>query len=146
MYGNYFPYGQFGTMGNSMVRGMMPNMARAGGAFMGNAANIGNTAIRNPGLLSNLFSSIKSLNWGGLLTNTQKTLGIVNQAIPVYHQVRPLYDNVKTAARVFKSVSKSNKEESINNVTKEKSVNTVNNTKPTTNTNNNSSNGPNFFL
>lgn len=155
MYGNYFPYGQFGI--NSRGMSMMPHMARAAGnsfglgargAGIGNAMmrGAGNTAIRNPGLLSNLFNGIKSMNWGGLLTNTQKTLGIVNQAIPVYHQVKPLYNNVKTAVRVFRAVNKDSKNDSSeNNVTSTK----TSNTSPDTNTsanNNNTNTGPNFFL
>jgi hypothetical protein len=46
------------------------------------------------GLLSGLFKG--GLNWGSILTNTQKTLGIVNQAIPVFKQAAPVFKNAKT--------------------------------------------------
>lgn len=35
------------------------------------------------GILSKGLSSLKAINWGGLLEGTQKTLGVINQAIPV---------------------------------------------------------------
>lgn len=42
----------------------------------------------------------KSINWGNILNNTQKTLGIINQAIPIVYQVRPLVSNAKTLFRI----------------------------------------------
>ena len=46
----------------------------------------------NPNLLYMPGRSIlpiarKTINWAGLLSNTQKTLNIVNQAIPIVYQV-----------------------------------------------------------
>ena len=145
MYGNYFPYGNFG-INSGMIRGMMPGMSRmAGNSMLGNAARLagGNTALKTPGILGNIFSGIKSLNWGGFLANTQKTLGIVNQAIPVYHQVKPLYNNARTALKVFRAVKDDNKTESNN-----KTSNIENNSTNINPSNNNisSSKGPNFFL
>ena len=145
MYGNYFPYGGFGMNSGALYRGMMPGMARmAGNGIMRNAVGTatGNAAIKGPGLLSGLFNGIRSMNWGGLLTNTQKTLGIVNQAIPVYHQVKPLYNNVRTAFRVLKAVNKDNKEGTTANSTNE---NTTAKEIVNTNKSTNSNIGPNFF-
>jgi hypothetical protein len=76
------------------------------------------------------------LNWGGLLTNTQKTLGVINQAIPIFYQVGPIFKNAKT---MFKVMGEFNK------------INSESNTKSTT-TNDSSkveskqSNTPNFFV
>jgi len=55
------------------------------------------------GLLSRLgagFSGIKSINWGGLINNTSKTLGIINQTIPIVRQVGPMVNNMRSMLRV----------------------------------------------
>lgn len=50
------------------------------------------------GLFSRLFSGI---NWSSILSNTQKTLGIVNQAIPMVKQISPIMKNAKTMFKVM---------------------------------------------
>ena len=35
----------------------------------------------------------KHFSWNNILNNTQRTLGIINQAIPLIYQVRPLVTN-----------------------------------------------------
>ena len=46
----------------------------------------------NNGINNNLFKkglgifSLKSINWSNILNNTQKTLNVINQAIPVYYR------------------------------------------------------------
>ncbi len=48
------------------------------------------------------FSAVKPrINWGNLLTNTQKTLGIINQSIPIFYQVKPIWNNVRTMFKVM---------------------------------------------
>ena len=66
--------------------------------------NFGNTFNpygigRTGGLLKN------TINWSSLLTNTQKTLGVINQAIPVFYQIRPMFNNIKTMFRVANEIS-----------------------------------------
>ncbi len=39
-------------------------------------------------------------NWSHFLNNTQKTLGIINQAIPIVYQVRPILSNAKTMFKI----------------------------------------------
>ena len=52
-----------------------------------------------------LFAALKSrFNWSTILTNTQKTLNIVNQAIPLVYQVRPIIDNAKTVFKIMGAV------------------------------------------
>lgn len=53
-----------------------------------------------PGLLSRGLSLTKGINWGGLLDGTQKTLGVINQAIPIVYQVKPIINNAKTMFRI----------------------------------------------
>lgn len=66
-----------------------------------------------PGLLSRLFgggaasaagasaSAVRSgINWSNILSNTQKSLGIINQAIPLVYQVKPMINNAKTMFKI----------------------------------------------
>ena len=53
-----------------------------------------------PGLLSRGLSLTKSINWSGLLDGTQKTLGVINQAIPIVYQVKPIINNARTMFRI----------------------------------------------
>jgi hypothetical protein len=81
-------------------------------------------------------------NWGSLLTNTQKTLNIINQAIPVYYQVKPMWNNAKTMFRIIGEMGKINSTSSSSN-TKETTTSTdanKNNERVST------SGGPNFFI
>lgn len=57
----------------------------------------------NPNLLArglNFTRGIRSINWGGLLDGAQKTLGVINQAIPIVYQVKPIINNAKTMFRI----------------------------------------------
>lgn len=51
------------------------------------------------GLFARLFS--RGFNWDNILNTAQKTLGLVNQAIPVIKQVTPVMKNAKTIFRVM---------------------------------------------
>ena len=53
------------------------------------------TSATKAGLLSKGLSSLKTVNWGSLLEGTQKTLGVINQAIPVVYQIKPIINNAK---------------------------------------------------
>ena len=89
--------------------GAAPSMMRGGmmhGA-MNNAMNGARLATQGAGRGIGLFSrlgnsiqAIKRINWGGLITNTSKTLSVVNQAIPLVRQVGPMVNNVKSMLRV----------------------------------------------
>lgn len=76
------------------------------------------------GLLSRIFRN--GINWSTILTNTQKTLNIVNQTIPVIKQVGPMVNNAKTMFKVmneFKKVDTPKKE--IKNKTKKTTKNQI---------------------
>ena len=53
-------------------------------------------------------SFLGKLNWSSLLSNAQKTLNVVNQAIPLYYQVKPVFNNIKTLGRIGKEFTKIN--------------------------------------
>ena len=62
------------------------------------------TAYVRPSLLSRSLSAAKAINWSNLLDGTQKTLGVINQAIPLVYQVKPLLSNVKTMFKIVDAV------------------------------------------
>lgn len=80
------------------------------------------------GLLGKGLSLTKSINWSALLDGTQKTLGVINQAIPVYYQVKPILGNAKTLFKIANVMneptpSSSVSNNQINTVTQTSSVN-----------------------
>lgn len=87
---------------------MMPGMAipASNAAALGSAAKAG----------SSIFSKI---NLSSLLSNAQKTLGVVNQAIPLYYQVKPIFKNLKALSKIgkeFTKISENNNQSSNENV------------------------------
>ena len=63
-----------------------------------------NPFMYKPGVLSRLFGAGGTLkngiNWSSILTNTQKSLGIINQAIPLVYQVKPIINNARTMFKI----------------------------------------------
>lgn len=94
-----------------------------------------------------LFSLLKGkLNWSSILNNTQKTLNIINQAIPVFYQIKPMWDNTKTIFKIIGAVKDDNTK---NTVINKKNTNTTSDLINNSNTNKQSfpdDNTPNFFL
>ena len=60
-------------------------------------------------IFSSLFGGASKINWGNILNNTQKTLNVINQAIPVYYQVKPIYNNAKTMLRMVNALKDDDK-------------------------------------
>ena len=90
------------------------------------------------GLLSKIFRN--GINWSTILSNTQKTLNIVNQSIPVIKQMGPMINNTKTMFKImneFKKVDTPKKE------TKE--IKQINEIKETINNKQINYNNPTFF-
>lgn len=54
----------------------------------------------NPSLISKLLNLKDTIKWSELLEGTKKTLDVVNQAIPIYYQVKPIISNAKTLFKV----------------------------------------------
>ena len=105
-------------------------------------------AYKQAGLLSGLKSKI---NLGAILTNTQKTLNIVNQAIPLVYQVKPMVENAKTIFKVMGAVKEENNNSVNRSPNRRKSNNNINkkinNVQETTiKENTNTSNNPVFFI
>lgn len=84
---------------------MMPYMMR--NSFGGNVILRGGFFSK----IASAFGSLKNFNWTGLINNTSKTLGIINQTIPIVKQVGPVMNNVKSMvkiASIFKDETDSN--------------------------------------
>ena len=107
-----------------------------------------NQMIKNPGIfdrIGGMFNSIKRLNWGNLITNTSKTLGVINQTIPIVKQVRPMIGNMRSMlklASVFKDETDINPKKTQYNTT----TNTINNEKKRESYLNNYYESPTFFI
>ncbi len=57
----------------------------------------------NMGMVSGMPK--RGINWNNILNNTQRTLGIINQAIPIVYQVRPLLSNARTLFRIAGAIN-----------------------------------------
>jgi len=56
-----------------------------------------------PGIFKSLFGNLK---FSSILNGTQKTLGIVNQALPLIKQAGPVINNAKTMFKVMNEFKK----------------------------------------
>lgn len=89
---------------------------------------ISNPLLASSAAKTSIFSKI---NWGSLLSNTQKTLSVVNQAIPLYYQVKPIFSNFKMLGRISKELGNIGNNNINSNISKNDNVeqpNTYNNT------------------
>ena len=79
-------------------------------------SNISNT--------SKLLKGTSKLSFTGILDNASKTINTINQIVPLYQQVKPMFSNAKTALNIFKNVKNINNTPSPSNVTQQNEVNT----------------------
>lgn len=113
-------------------------------------ASIPTSAPAATGLFSRLFRN--GINWGSIVNNTQKTLNIINQAIPVVKQVSPVVKNAKTMFKVMNEFKKidtpptQNSNTIKNNSSNEKNITlSKSNKESTTPTTSSIASGPTFF-
>ena len=59
----------------------------------------------NPSILAKGTSLLKSIKWGSILDGTGKTLGVINQAIPIVYQIKPLVGNLKTVIKIANGIN-----------------------------------------
>ena len=98
MYGNY--YNPFG------FQSFRPRASMFGGINKG----------INGKFFGNLFHKF---NLSSFLSGTSKTLNVINQAIPIYYQIKPMFNNAKT---MFKIVSAVKNEDNNSNIKTESDV------------------------
>lgn len=71
--------------------------------------------------LKNATNGLKSFNkitLSGLLNGAQKTIGTVNQIVPLYNQIKPMFTNSKIILNVAKGLKNSSFKSKRNNFTK----------------------------
>lgn len=78
------------------------------------APSSGLSSLFAPSAIGNAASASK-FTFSGLLNGASKTLGVINQAIPVFYQVKPIWNNAKTMMRVVKGINSNDTKNSINN-------------------------------
>ena len=87
-----------------------------------------------PSLFSRLFrgAAAGGINWGNILSNAQKSLGIINQAIPLVYQVKPIISNAKTMFKIAGAMKDSDNETttSTNDDDEKSSIHVSNDNKP----------------
>ena len=138
---------------------MIPNLTRNAtkNLLLNNTRGLSsNMLTKKTNILSRLGSSIsgiKTVNWSGLINNTSKTLGIINQTIPLVRQVGPVVTNMKSMLKVaslFKDETNINTNNHKTNSTPQKILNqeqkTTNTTTITTKNKNNTDESPTFFI
>lgn len=147
-YNNFDPYGNYINYNRNIPNYYnfrnIPNFYN-----MNNVPNTRNAL--SSGILAKLFpssSAISSvggatsgLSFSSLLSGASKTLGVINQAIPVFYQIKPIWNNAKTMLRVAKVINNNDenpKKEVISEKNKEKNVSL-------SDTTNNVDNGLTFF-
>ena len=47
-----------------------------------------------------LKTFLKDIDFAGILDGASKTLNVINQAIPVYYQVKPMFSNLKVLKNI----------------------------------------------
>lgn len=107
-------------------------------------------APASKGILGSIVGGVKGINWSGLLSNVQKTLGIVNQAIPMVKQVSPIVNNAKTMFKIMNEFKKVDTPINGNNSQNIQNLNEQNTNNETTNNNTVANDqydsGPTFFI
>lgn len=113
-----------------------------------NAVGAASALPRTGGLLSKL--GLRNINFGNILTNTSKTLNVINQAIPVVKQVGPMFNNMKSILKVASlfndATTPSNKNNNNNSSNNKVNNETSGQRNENTITNSSYSNSPNFFI
>ena len=66
---------------------------------------------------ASLFGGLKKYNWNNFLNGTGKTLNVINQAIPIIYQVRPILNNAIKMFRVMNAV-RSTDDKNVSNTSK----------------------------
>ena len=140
MYNQFYPY----------MMGTIPNTTRMASPLMGSALRTNPLSsllgARSAPAVNALGGATKAstFTFSGLLNGASKTLGVINQAIPVFYQVKPIINNAKTMYRVAKEINSNDRKNT--NTNNSNNNNSNNNTSTNNVSNNNDVNKPNFFI
>lgn len=128
----------------------MRNIPMAASNMMGMA----NSVPRGMGLFSRITNGIRSINWGGILNNANKTLNVVNQTIPLVRQAGPMFNNMRSMLKIARAFGSETANKRTNNNIRNNSIN-ANNSNLNSNSDNENlvqkkevseDNAPNFFV
>ena len=72
----------------------------------------------NSSIFKNSLNFLKNIDFPAILDGTSKTLGVINQAIPIVYQVKPFVNNAKTIFKIANEINTPTEEQ------KETSANT----------------------
>lgn len=81
-------------------------------------------------------ANTSKITFSNILNGASKTLGVINQAIPVFYQVKPIWNNARTMFKVVKGLKNV---EPIQKSTNNSQI------KPSQNTKKEQTNAPTFF-
>lgn len=81
-------------------------MSRMASPFATAGSSIATKAAYTGGLLAKTGRSKITLS--GILNGAQKTIGTVNQIVPLYNQIKPMFENSKILLNVAKGLKGSN--------------------------------------
>ena len=87
------------------------------------------------------LSKLKNISFSEILNGTQKTLNVINQAIPIFYQIKPLINNTKTIFKIASAINNEKKQDMTKNINIEKKENIKKNRN-----NNIDYNQPTFFI
>ena len=90
-----------------------------------NFMNTANTAT-NISKVGGIGSLFKKISLSGFLNGASKTLNVVNQAIPIYYQIKPMINNAKTMFRVMSAVKSKDNYQSNNAISKSNNTRNIN--------------------
>ncbi len=98
----YQPYYQAARMAGNSLGGLTgaaaSNLGRAG------LSNFGRTAAQTTAASGLGRGLLSRFSFSGFLNGASKTLNVVNQAIPIFYQIKPMINNAKTMFRIMGAV------------------------------------------
>lgn len=97
--------------------------------------------VGQQGLFGSLRGLTRGFTLGGFLDGAQKTLGVINQAIPIVHQVGPMITNARTMFRIADVINTPD-----NSSRNSYTTNTRNNTYNSYNSSQDTTNRPIFYI
>ena len=103
MYGNGMMGSALGGASRMVGGNMLGGASRmVGGNMLGGASRMAGGAMRGGlfGRLGGIASAIRGVNWGGFINNASKTIGVINQTIPLVKQAGPMIRNVKSVMKI----------------------------------------------
>lgn len=106
-------FSSMGSFANRFPFGV-PNITNSIGTTLNTAKTIGTAS---------------KFSFTGILENASKTINTINQIVPLYQQVKPMFSNAKTALNIFKNVKNINNIPT-NNIPDNNNQNTIKNEEP----------------